>query len=68
MNDAIKKYDSTHMNFIDNYLPKLFEELVCYYIWISFSNAAMESLAYECQLLIPIIDPYDKIYLENRST
>ena len=23
----------------------------------------MESLAYECQLLIPIIDPYDKIYL-----
>ena len=66
MNDAIKKYDSTHMNFIDNYLPKLFEETQFVITsGLGFSNAAMESLAYECQLLIPIIDPYDKIYLER---
>tara|TARA_B100001989_G_scaffold39436_1_gene24068 strand:+ start:645 stop:2297 length:1653 start_codon:yes stop_codon:yes gene_type:complete len=67
MSDAIKYYSGNKdMIFVNSFLPRLFEQTKFVITsGVGFSSIAMEALAYECSLLIPVIDPYDKVYLKR---
>ncbi|MAJ86099.1 MAG: hypothetical protein CL687_03940 [Candidatus Pelagibacter sp.] len=66
MNEVIRLNEESNILFTDDYLPDLLKKTEFVITsGIGISTSAMEAMAYECKILVPIIYPYDDMYFKR---